>query len=100
MGDLARVKNCLSVCLSVHFCRRHLSSYEDTILIRDPMRIAKWVGLSSREVTLCYQVTLSLLPIRSPSANPESSIGSKIDVFFSCVGRFATNESYLIRIPT
>jgi len=22
------------------------------------------------------------------------------DVFFSCVGRFVTNESYLIRIPT
>ena len=24
----------------------------------------------------------------------------KSDVFFSCVGRFVTNESYLIRIPT
>jgi hypothetical protein len=23
-----------------------------------------------------------------------------LDVFFSCVARFVTNESYLIRIPT
>ena len=32
--------------------------------------------------------------------NHENNGDDVLDVFFSCVGRFVTNESYLIRIPT